>query len=418
MRSGGPGRWLACVVLSAVAGGGAASSVFEPPPDSPSTAAQPAPELEAVLILTDGRRISGFLVEQDAEKVVLRIHGIATPFGREIVERVETLAPVSDRYRAMRAAIKDDDTAQLILLCKWLFAYERYDDALRELEALDQREPGNPEVLQLLGIARQQVELRARSTPGEPAPEPAPAPRPRRERDEPPTLTPEQINLIRVYEVNLNDPPRLDIPREAVEQMIETYAGDPLIPPTREGREALFRLPPARILELFFRLRARELYPQVRVLEHPKAIKLFRDSVHSTWLINACASSQCHGGAAAGRLRLINTKPNTDATVYTNLLILDRYRTTNGQPLIDYDKPAESVLLQMALPPRIASVEHPPVAPRGPRFRPVFQSRDDAAFRSAVRWIQAMYRPRQGYPIEYTPAAPFEPPKPEERLPR
>jgi hypothetical protein len=71
----------------------------------------------------------------------------------------------------------------------------------------------------------------------------------------------------------------------------------------------------------------------------------------------------------------------------------------DGRPLIDYQNPGRSPLLQFGLPREDAITPHPDVV----GWTPVFRSRDSRAFQRAVRWIQSMYRPRPDYPIEYTP---------------
>src|SRR5690606_17060649 len=110
------------------------------------------------------------------------------------------------------------------------------------------------------------------------------------------------------------------------------YASSDQVPATRAQRERLLSAPPADILRLMFRLQAREFYPRVQVLEDPRAIELFKDNIHGFggWLTNACATTRCHGGAEAGRLYLNARRPNSDATTYTNLLILDRFRLADG----------------------------------------------------------------------------------------
>lgn len=55
-------------------------------------------------------------------------------------------------------------------------------------------------------------------------------------RPEFPTLTPDQINLIKVYEVSLSDPPRLSVDRETIRRLVEAYSDHDLIPKSREGR--------------------------------------------------------------------------------------------------------------------------------------------------------------------------------------
>src|SRR5690606_8892035 len=95
---------------------------------------------------------------------------------------------------------------------------------------------------------------------------------------------------------------------------------------------------------------ARELYGSVQVNGDPEAFSRFRDDVQTRWLVNACATNRCHGGAEAGRLRLVNTRPGGDEAVYTNFLILNRFVMTDGRPLILENDPGASPLLEMGLP--------------------------------------------------------------------
>lgn len=414
-------------------------STSDPEPDAASEEAvdplgglspDPNEELQTVIFFRDGGRLDGFLVSRDQDRIVLRVSGIATPFGMETIERVESLPPLLERYRSLRRAIRDDDIGQLILVSKWLMAHGKYEWAVRELERIVARDPGNQDALSQLTLAREQAALHAKSrgqgapgagpAGGVPPTSPAAGSRPRAVRTPFPVLTPEQINLIRVYEIDLKNPPRLSIPRELIDQIIERYADNPLVPRLREGRESLYRQKPIEIVELLFKLRARELYPMVRVLENPAAIKAFRDDVHQGWLMNACSSTACHGGTAAGRLQFATTRPGSDATIYTNLLILERFRMQDGQPLIRYDDPAASPLLQMALPRERSAYPHPRTkGGRSPRAS--LDDPQDPRFVATTRWITSMYTPRPDYPVAYEPPQPLLPPQstpPEERQPR
>ena len=96
---------------------------------------------------------------------------------------------------------------------------------------------------------------------------------------------------------------------------------------------------------------------------------------------------------------LSNRRPRAEETVYTNFLILDRFRTSMGAPMIAWEAPERSALLQMGLPQADALYQHPKVQ----GWRPVFRSREDQGYVRAVEWIRSMYRPHPAYPIEYTP---------------
>jgi hypothetical protein len=239
-------------------------------------------------------------------------------------------------------------------------------------------------------------------------------PAPQRPKDFP-LLSEVELQLIKVFETNFDEHPRLIIPRAVTQKLLDTYAKSPLVPITREGRDAILRQSPAEILDLMFKLQAREFYSQVEVLDQPRSFIAFRDQVCRTWLVNSCATTACHGGTEAGRFVLYNAKPNSERTVYTNFLILTRYRLADGTPLLDFEEPEASALLQFGLPRERSRHPHPVVL-RGVNehdaFKPFFRNTDDVAYTAAVDWIKSLYKPRPEYPIIYTPARPFEATKP------
>lgn len=364
--------------------------------------------IEARVLLRTGREIVGLLVKQDDRHVTLRVNGDDLTLDLADSIEFEVLGPVIETYRSLRAATPDGDDAGRLYLIRWLQDRGAYLTALDEVEDLLRAEPFNQDAAQLHVWLKQQVRLVLNKRTKK---DTAPRELPRRKIHDFPVLTPEEINLIRVYEVNLADPPRLHISRKTVEEFLDLYGKNELMPQTPEGRKALLRRDPRTVLDLMFRVQARPLYGEVKVLEDPASMSAFRTQVHRTWLVGAnssCASSSCHGGQEAGRLYLNNHRPNTDATVYTNFLILERFRLRDGTPLIDYDEPAKSPLLQMALPRDRSLHPHPDVG-RGPGrrgWRPFFRDENDLRFRRAVEWIKSMYKPRPNYPIDYKPPVP------------
>ncbi|MCL4741014.1 MAG: hypothetical protein KJZ54_02320 [Phycisphaerales bacterium] len=384
-----------------------------PQPESDgSSAVRAEEEPEVNLVLLDGRIVSGLLVSRDESKVVVRIAGIPTPFDADLVDRVMVLAPVVERYERIRETIDDRDAERLLVLVEWLLDRRQFEIALREVEHVLTVQPSNPRALELKRLVESQLMLVDRARGGQERAGGDGADAPRAGRPVFPHLTPYQINLIKVYETDLADPPRMQVSQEVVTKVMDEYAGHELIPTTREGRAAMLRMPPARILDLMFRLRARQYYGEVQVQGEPKSMRLFRDNVHGAWLINSCATANCHGGPYAGRLWLSANRRNAEDTIYTNFLILERFRLADGTPLIDYDAPARSPLLQMGLPREDSLHPHPLVATgRSSRWRPVFRTADEARYRDSIAWINSMYRPRPEYPIDYTP------PKPPDTLP-
>jgi hypothetical protein len=407
-----------------VALGAAQPEVSPQPTTQPDKVEEPPPpasneEREAVVTLRDGQRYTGILVSRDDKTIVLRIAGIETPIKAGQVDRVQILPPINERYHQMRAAIDDNDVASLLRLVEWLRAKAQWQSALDEVNHVLEVQPDNPDAARIKTLIEAQKELAANAGAGKRPPPPKVK---KNEVAGPafPVLSDHDINIIKIYEVDLSDPPRMVIDHDTIKLLIEQHTGDPLIPSTPEGQQALYRAPPAKILDIMFKVQARNLYDRVKIIDQPRSMKLFREKVHRGWLENTCATTRCHGGSEAGRLMLGTDRPGSDATVYTNFVILDRYRTRSGKPLIDYENPERSPLLQLAMAKDRSIFKHPEVPGeqgRGDIVRPVFKSEEDSRFLDALDWIKAMYRPRPEYPIEYTPPGPQGVPPPDPKAP-
>lgn len=366
-----------------------------------------------LVLLKDGRRISGIVSKQNAQEIVLLIAGIPTRFPTADIERFEVLPSLFERYRQLREAVGEDPD-QIVKLAEWLQTREKYEWAYAEVQRALKADPSHPQALKLGTLLEQQIQLKAKrqakpkpdeDDDGPEVPKPGPPP-----RIDFPLLSQEQVDLIKVFEIDLAANPRLIIPRETIAKVLDANAAHPLVPITREGREAILRKSPAEVLDLMFRLQAREFYKDVQVIDPPKPMQLFRDQVARTWLLNSCATTQCHGGMDAGRLVLFNRRANAERSLYTNFLILSRYRTADGTPLLDFESPERSVLLQMGLPRGRSRTPHPAVF-RGvgarDAFKPVFQTDEDRAFKAGVDWIKSLYKPRPEYPITYESLRPL-----------
>ena len=355
--------------------------------------------------------MGGFLVSRTEKETVIRIEGVNSPVPEADIDRVEILPSVEDRYALLKKAIPADDVDRLLMLVQWLLARKQFDLAMTELEPLVKNHPESMEARRLKTLVEQQrmvdkASADARAKRGD-VPSGLPGDGPKKGSFS--TLSPDDVNTIRVFQVNLDDPPRMVVPREMIDELIRKYADRPQIPSTQEGREALYRKRPGQILRLAFELKARELYGMARVLEDPKPMKVFRDDVWRGWVLSSCATSRCHGGEEAGRLWLLGVKTGAEATVYTNFMVMHQFKLADGTPLINYDKPAESPLLQMALKPEVSKRPHPRVdaVGKGDKYRPVFGSPEDRRFQEAVEWIKSMYVPQgRDYPVSYTPPVP------------
>ncbi|MCA9310920.1 MAG: hypothetical protein KDA21_06920 [Phycisphaerales bacterium] len=361
----------------------------------------PDPGDKVRIYLNDGRRFEGVLMARTEREVRVEISRVEVGFAVQDVVSVVRLAPPEERFQTLRALIEDEDFDRRVGLANWAKEQGLLVLALDEVNAVLKADPMHPEAQRARTAIESLMQIeanRAWDLMEETVAQDVAPPR-RLGVDEFPLLTSDEINLMKVFEVDLRDTRRILIKRETVDHLLARYADNPLIPTTREGKAAFHRKSASEILDVMFRVRARELYREVQIVDQPRSMGFFRDKVHAGWLINSCATTRCHGGTEAGTLMLNNRRPTAEETVYTNFLIIERFRTSDGRPLINYQEPELSPLLHFGLPREEALTPHPRV--RG--WTPTFRSRTARPFRNTVEWIQMMYRPRPEYPIEYAP---------------
>ncbi|MGD1914599.1 MAG: hypothetical protein ACFCBV_00210 [Phycisphaerales bacterium] len=350
------------------------------------------------LYFKTGRFIDGELVTETIERVTLRIAGVERQFTQRQIDRLVRLPDLATRYRQWRAEISDSDVGHIEQLIQWLVSQELYHVAHYEAVLLRGERPRDPRVATLVRQMRGVAELydqRGQGVEREPG-----------EAEKPlPLLTAEQVNLIRLFEIDLLDPPRVRIDASDAQEFLLAYRDDPRVPPTPEGRQALMAGDPLDIVRLMFELKAREFYGRVRVLDDPEVMRRFRQDV-TGWLVVGCATSRCHGGAEAGRLRLAHRNPRGEAQAYTNFYILTRATLEDGTPLSDLEEPENSPLLQLGLRRNGARFPHPEVPSEtglSEDWRPVFGRAGDVRWRETTAWIRSLYQPRPAYPIVYPP---------------
>ena len=364
---------------------------------------EPAPGQTGVVILRNGQQQEGIVLEDAFDHVLLDIDGIQARLPRKTVDHVILEPSFEERYARYKDSLGGNQPLRHLELCKWLMLNRKYEmarDELLELLAMDQE----PEAQHLLKIVEAQLAL------GEPLRPPArprdagdgdDADRPPGDKDDPfgGLLTNEDVNLIRIYEIDFDRPPKVSVEAETIRTMLERYSASRLIPATESGRRELYRAEPLEIVELLFKLRARDLYPDVNVVTEPWALNLFRRRVHNTWLLNTCATVRCHGGGRAGRFYLHRQRYKDERVRYTNLLILHRMDLDPDWPLINYNEPMMSLIVQYGLPRQEARKPHPDV--KG--WKAVFGPAGQRMLRDTLDWIDAMMKPRPEYPVEYQP---------------
>lgn len=373
---------------------------------------------EAVVTTYDGRTLTGELLSQDESTVTLMISGIKTPISRRSIQSMEIKDAPSEQYRKQRAGLDDNDLDGRYRLAYSMYEKKWYDLAMVELQSLARQFPEDEKVAALRTLVQSKLDAQQQDTRRDSRPSPAgPNNNTVTEVTDTPTpeqrLTDEQINAIRVYEVDLAEQPRITLTPETIEKLYENYASNDQL--TKDRRE-FRRMPGYEQLGVLFDLQARELYPEVIIRQDSPAIKEFRSQLHQRYVLNYCAATGCHGDGSPGGLYLFRILPNSDATVYTNFYILNRIRNAQGA-MIDRDEPRRSLLLQYGIKREAAATPHPEVQ----GLRPQFNDDQDPRYQQYADVIHMLWQPAPDYGLSYSPpvwrteteeAQPAEQPKP------
>jgi hypothetical protein len=352
----------------------------------------------AVLTTDDGDRFEGTLVSQTQGHVVLEVGGIEARFDRRDIARLTLRETPEEIYRKGRLRLSDDDLSGRLGLARQMFELDALTLAQRELTRLDRDFPQQPRVTALAALVNAQQRLQSsRLSAAERDRRRDPDDRRgRRDEDPPRYLTEEQMNLIRVYEIDLSTEPRVVVPSSTLDELFERYRDSDLVPRGRRERAAFRRKAGHEQLDLLFQLRARELYGSVQVREEPEPLVRFRRNVNDPYLVRYFAPT--FGQGQIDGLRLFAQRPNHENEAYTNFYLLTQFRY-EGRPMIDRLAPELSLLLQWGLAREVARSPAPPVEGWEPRFA----STEDPEYQRVLEWIESLYDDEPDYGISYRP---------------
>lgn len=382
----------------------------------------PKPGQRGLVQLRDGTIVRGEILKDSLEEVEFKVDSVRGRVPREKVYRVMLELEFDTRYARIKAAIAPEEHGRRLGLARWLTDQGRLDLAIMELEAL-MRDGDVDEAREMLREINARVKLEksvkeskqlaankgnsptetgvstaspsdsAKGATGNGAPRMVPTTRDMLPKD---LLSNEDVNLIRVYEIDFKDPPRITVSPEGVRQLILRYGSSALVPATTQDRNALYSKGSVEIARLMFDLKARDLYNYIEVEEDPTSVAKFRTRVHNSWLISNCATSRCHGGVDAGRFFLYTGNAKDQRIRYTNLLTLLNFKV-DGKPLVNFEDPPNSLLIQYAMTRSSARYPHPDV--KG--WKPVLSVSTPQLLQDTLDWIRSMYQPRPEYPVKY-----------------
>jgi len=229
-------------------------------------------------------------------------------------------------------------------------------------------------------------------------------------------LSAHDINLIRVYEVDIKSEPRVRIDRDVLEDFLEdpAFADRDGMPRGRDQIREFMRAEGWQQLKLFFDMRARDYYGEAEVQQEPAPLRAW-ESINGRYItqyflrhfgnkdLGPDVELQ-YQGRPIEQIPLLGRGRDSSAIAYTNFYILSQV-TVNGIPMIDRDRPMQSIMIQWGLPREDARYDAPEVEGWRPQFRSA--DADDARLAELLEWIESLQGINQGsrYGIEFIPAA-------------
>lgn len=219
-------------------------------------------------------------------------------------------------------------------------------------------------------------------------------------------LTPDDIELIKVYEVDLDSdpPPRVAIPRDVLNRFLKEYQSDDRVPRGKQAQSKWVRGDGHKQLELMFALRARQYYKEVSVKSQIASFRAW-STLHRRYILGYFQPA--FGSGAVEGLKLLPRGRESDRIEMTNYFLLTQGEV-DGKLLIDRNNPEESLLVQWGLP--RADAKFP--APEDLKgWRPYFKDARDPRYKELVDWVSSLVRANQGsnYGIEFPAKAKDQP---------
>ena len=389
--------------------------------------AGPSVAREAIVVLKDGRQLRGEVLKEDDSGITLQIAGLPFPVKAEDIREKQYVLSVEEQYGQKKAQLEDKDLEGRYKLVTWLYETWQAQDtdtalklADKELGELVELFPDDGRVTRFHALVKSRLKVLESKDLQDAEDEPEDVQTEGPEQGLPDgkavpdsgigidigidqKLSEEQVDLIRVYEVDLDatPKPRVTVPRDVRMKLLSEYADRDEVPKGTRDQARFLSEPGWKVLELIFAVGAKQYYPQVSVADDSEAMRTFRVTVHQRYVLSYCGTVDCHGGPQAGDFFVFRARPNDVQTVYTNFYILHRYQNRDGL-MLDRSNPERSLLLQYGLPVAQASTPHPgPDLARGWRHRLPTPAHNRAQLLTA--WIQSLWTPAPNYGINYTP---------------
>jgi tetratricopeptide (TPR) repeat protein len=360
---------------------------------------------QGVLKTRNGQTYEGD-IEEKSDGAVITTKGIQTRVPKANIDSI-TYEKKDPQFQQRLDKLDKNDVNGRVKLAREAFDAGEYIFARDALEQALTIDPNNAEADRLRQTVLAQIRLQHAKERASAAPatqERAPVPRTAVAATTPAEqdkrfLKPADINTIRQAELRedeTNVPIRFDrdVNRRYAKQLANRPPEEFLsLSQIQQAVEILKDGPP-------------EMRQDVKIMRDPATLLEYRRTVQP-YVLQNCATSQCHGGTNGGSLILFNPADSDQAT-YTNFYILQSYAkkgATSGGPfssgklmLIDRTQPIKSLLLQYSVPQQISDYDHPQVT----GYRPPLRSLTDPRFVPLFNWIHDSLASVANYGINYT----------------
>jgi len=167
------------------------------------------------------------------------------------------------------------------------------------------------------------------------------------------------------------------------------------------ARGAFLKLTAAQKLHYMARHKdkALPLVDRIQITSDPEVFVVFRRHVLPE-VMRGCASPGCHSpdGGEGAKFQFLANARRDPAALYANFVILNDLQV-NGRPILNRERPAESLLLTYLLPAKDVKREFR--HPGSVDFEPLFRSRSQPGFKKIERWIASLKKPAEDYGVRF-----------------
>jgi tetratricopeptide (TPR) repeat protein len=369
---------------------------------------------QQIVTLKDGRTFTGTVTKMTDGYQVATPGGVVV-FSFDQVAKVQDVVTTADEFKDRLAKIDQKDAEALYGLAGWARDKGMFVEARDLLNKALAVKPDFENARLMLKLV--EIRLASATAPAAGTGVPAvgatsqgvgvtPPPPAGGGLSEMNLLTLEDIYRIRIVELREDEKVQVAFRNKAIDKFIEANRGKG--PFVEKGAEEQFRAL-ADIDKLHFIMknvdRKDPIYDDILIKSDPAVMQEFKTKV---WPLIAqnCATASCHGGVAAGSLRLYNTNLSDERILYTNFFILHSYQNDQGK-LIDRENPEKSLLLLYGLPANLVATPHPKNL-----TAPWNNSKDDPNFLKIQAWVKGLKFPfLTGYRVDYKPGATTAPAK-------